>query len=462
MNAIAITAKKTYRKVVDQWQNLPPTCSEADLEMRLMALMWAELGIGVQQIRKTPTIGSGLIPDYLIYGDLDQPPILVVEDKKRVPELAATPAEKLADHTLYKNAVGHQDCSGNGIRQYLDKDKVKPDCLASFGLVFNGDFFQLWRRVDGLVMPLTAVQKVTKTSLPHLMRQLAYCLSNPHNALVASVWNQKGGVAKTTNIINIGATLALQGRRVLMIDLDPQGDLSRGLGLNEKDRTNCLESFSAKFQLEEMETAKSILGLAIQSKTFPTTDKRSYTLSVLADLKASLEKFRDSSTVLPVTAFRGLIKLLKKDYDYIFVDVSPTPDKLTYSVLYSCDTVLIPVDFGGKSLHHAIQLYNQSIPQIRSQRAKQEQLHLGPWNLGVVFSNCPADVGSQLKKCIEDELTKNSFAGKRYQTQLQTYAQAKIAEFKHVPVVCWQNSPITDLYNKLVHEVFLNHNFTDH
>jgi cellulose biosynthesis protein BcsQ len=62
------------------------------------------------------------------------------------------------------------------------------------------------------------------------MQQLEYCLKNPRTALVAAVWNQKGGVAKTTNIVNLGATLALEGKRVLLIDLDPQNDLTRGVG----------------------------------------------------------------------------------------------------------------------------------------------------------------------------------------------------------------------------------------
>ncbi|MBW4694384.1 MAG: ParA family protein [Lyngbya sp. HA4199-MV5] len=79
-------------------------------------------------------------------------------------------------------------------------------------------------------MPLTPIQKFTKANIPALMQQLEYCLKNPHTALVSAVWNQKGGVAKTTNIVNLGATLALEGKRVLLIDLDPQNDLTRGVG----------------------------------------------------------------------------------------------------------------------------------------------------------------------------------------------------------------------------------------
>jgi hypothetical protein len=103
------------------------------------------------------------------------------------------------------------------------------------------------------------------------------------------------------------------------------------------------------------------------------------------------------------------------------------------------------------------------IPKFREVRAaKKERLHFGPWNLGVVFSNCPADVGTVLEECIKQELSNKNFTGKQCATRLRTFAQAKVAEFKHVPVVSWQGSPITKLYANLAKEIFLDSNFTDH
>jgi hypothetical protein len=81
--------------------------------------------------------------------------------------------------------------------------------------------------------------------------------------------------------------------------------------------------------------------------------------------------------------------------------------------------------------------------------------------LGLVFSNCPPDRGKTLDDCIQGELTKRSFTGKQCITHLRSYAQTKVAEFKHVPVISWRKSPITQLYTKLANEVFLNHNFAD-
>ena len=461
---------RSYKKLVELWAELPTTYKEPDLEANFVQSLLQALGLGLDhsQIKTGQHLGAGCgSVDRLIYQDLDQPPVLAIENKPRVQELANTPEANFAaackNHILYKRAVGYEAPSEKGIKQYLDKSKVAPQLLASYGLVFNGDFFQLWRRVDGLVLPMTPIQKVTKANLPGLMRQLEYCLATPTTALVATIWNQKGGVAKTTNIINVGATLALEGKRVLLVDLDPQNDLTRGVGADTSWLSSYLDLCAAKFQLNEIAEAKSILHKAIQTKKFPTNDKKSYTLSVLSADGSALKAFRESLDVDPIPVIKKLVGLLRQDYDYVFFDIAPTSDKLTLGVLFACDTVLIPMDLGGKSLHHAVHLYSDTLPKMREARfAKKERLHWGPWNLGVVFSNCPADVGSSLEQCIDQELTKKGFTGKQCGTRLRTYAQTKVAEFKHVPVICWQGSPITKLYEKLAEELFLDHNFIDH
>ncbi len=461
-----------YKKLAQHWSDLPPDHDEPEVEANLVQPLLQTLGLNFSQVKTGKSLGAGFgTPDRLIYQDISRPPVLVMENKKRTPDLATIPEANFANtcqnHPLYRQAVGYDNCgpkNNRGIRHYLD-NKMPTSLLASYGLVFNGDFFQLWRRVDGLVLPLTPIQKVTKTSLPGLMQQLEYCLEHPHTALVSAIWNQKGGVAKTTNIVNIGATLALEGKRVLLIDLDPQNDLTRGVGADPNWFPNYLEQCAPKLQLEEWDEAKQILNKATQIRKFPTTDKskKGFQLSVLSGDERSLKAFRDDPNGEPAVIFKKLVRQLHLDYDYIFIDVSPTPDKLTQSVLLACDTVLIPIDLGGKSLHHAVQLYSTTIPKFRELRAaRKERLHIGPWNLGVVFSNCPGDSGTVLEDCIKQELSRSNFVGKQCGTRLKTYTQTKVAEFKHVPVICWQSSPITKLYADLVKELFLSPNFIDH
>ena len=156
-------------QVIELWKQLPKDYAENNLELNFVSPLLKLLGLNINQIKagKNLGIGCGLKPDYLIYNDVSQPPVLVIEDKKRVGELANTPDEEFIDkckeNALYQQAVGYPAAAGNnGIKQYLDQSnpRIREDRLARYGLVFNSDFFQLWRRVDGLILPMTPIQRV--------------------------------------------------------------------------------------------------------------------------------------------------------------------------------------------------------------------------------------------------------------------------------------------------------------
>lgn len=472
----------TYDSVIKAWKDNPVSCTEKDLEGFLLPSIYRALRLGPDRVKTTNLgKGSGLRPDGLIYQDLDKPPVLVLENKKRVPELANASDEEfvrlcLQEKSLYREALGYPDNNpkNNGIKQYLDNsnDKIQPDCLASYGLVFNGDFFQLFRRVDGLVLPLTALQRVTEATIPDLMRQLKYCLKNEPRGLVTAIWNRKGGVGKTTNTINAGAVLALAGKKVLLIDWDLQTDLTRGLlpkwyKDKQKDEDNYFQLCINKLLSNSRDEAKQILEENIQTRTFSTTDKQDFTLHILPNYKKWLEDFKDNPTLgtkgQKRTSMQKLVRSLISDYDYIFIDASPASDVLAISMLLSVDTILIPSSFDSNSLYHAADLHNKDVRKVREQRAKKEKLNLGPWSLGIVYSNCQKEIkdDSELGQAIKGELAKKEFRGKICQTQLRAYDKVKTAAFKHAPVIRWQKSPITLLYNDLVNEVFLSHNFVD-
>lgn len=465
-------SSQASNQVIQRWQKIPHTYPEASLQTDLVIYaLQVGLGLNFNQLKHTPALGTGagLTPDILVYKAPTKPPVLVIENKKRVSALATAPDSNFVDlckvHPLYQQAVGYRP---NGIKQYLDNSnpKIDPNLLASYGLVFNGDFFQLWRRVDGLILPLTPIQRFTDVTIPKLLKQLDYCLNSPPKALVTAIWNRKGGVAKTTNTINLGSVLALEGKKVLLIDMDTQNDLTMALKLDPANYSQYLTQCIDEIQAGRPNNAKTILQSTIQTRKFPTTDKKSFELHILPGESKSQEDFRgnknyDSRTKIKL--FQKLVHLLVEDYDYIFIDVSPASDNLTRCTLFSCDTLLIPSDYSRKTLHHAVDLYHKDIPTIRTNRQQQNALHLGPWNLGIVFSNCPTGVTptSRLEKYIQQELKVKGFISKQCQTRLAIYAQTKLAEFQHCPVICWQNSPITKLYKDLADEVFLNHHFID-
>jgi chromosome partitioning protein len=462
----------TAKQLVDIWSSLPNDYSEAQLCPHLVSKIFEHLGYDRHQVKIQKNIGiaAALKPDYLIYQDPNQPPVLVVKIKKRAPALAkvgdANFVKSCEDHPLYQDAVGLTSSpKNNGILQYLDITKVKPECLANYGLVFNGDFFQLWRRVDGLIIPMTIIKRVTKTSLSKLLKELDKCLQAPPAALVTAIWNHKGGVAKTTNTINIASCLALAGKRVLLIDLDPQNDLTTGIGLKANFSPDYFDRAYEKIQLQELDSAKEIIDAAIQNKTYPTSDKNSFKLSLLSSNKDCLNNINSNSENAhpPYKIFNDILHLIRHDYDYIFIDSSPKLDKLTECLLCTAEAILLPIDVGGRSLTHAIDLSQRVIPEIQAMRNKDkaDSFTLGPWNLGLVFSNCPTNLGINIDNEIKKVMQSKNFTGKQVNVRLINYAQTKQAEFQEMPVVCWPNSQISKLFQELTKEVFLGHNYTN-
>ncbi|MEB3309965.1 MAG: AAA family ATPase [Snowella sp.] len=488
----SVNSSNKYDSLIEIWKSLPSSYGESPLEAHFVTPMLNLLGVKLHEQAKDPLLGAGagLKPDYLIWpsgvnashlssNSPNIPPILVIEDKKRDSTLAnvsdADFVDKCKEHNDYLNAT-QGGTGSNGLKQYLDASNpnIDKNKLASYGLAFNGDFFQLWRRVDGLIFPLTPIQRMTEKTIPELMKQLEYVLKNPQPALVTAVWNRKGGVAKTTNTLNIGSTLALKGKKVLFIDLDTQTDLTRSFKINSDQYPTYLIQCIRDIHANKIQDAFNLAQKNIFSRKLRNTNGEFFSIDILPSNPKELELFRDpqgntkSSTSIDTSQIQKaeilskLINFFKAHYDYIFIDASPAKDPLMYAMLFSIDTMLIPTDYSKKTLFHAVALYQKDIPLLRQKRTEKELLGIKPWNLGLVFSNCPGDAGAQLEKCIQTELSGYEFQGIQRKTRLKIYAQTKIAEFQHLPVVCWSNSQITKLYEELVQEVFLGHNFINH
>jgi chromosome partitioning protein len=452
------------KRLVKDWNEVTPENTELDLGDKLILPMLKILGFEGKDIKNNPSInspGSVLRPDYLCFRD--GLPALVIEIKRRSITLGKAKAEKFTEacnnSALYRGAIGHE-VPENGICQYLDATLVDPQYLAPYGLICNGDFFQLWRRVDGLVIPAMPVQQLTAKSLPRLVMELKKCLDAPPSALIAALWNRKGGTGKTTNTINIAATLAKEGKRVLLVDFDPQGDLARGIGLSQLSKKSYFDAVSRKIAIEDHEAAKTLLRTEIQSKEFLCSGFEPFTLSLLATNKDHLAEFRDDSTAQKLEVlFAQMVQLMKADFDYIFVDAAPAEDSLAISLLYAADVVLTPID-GPSAVNHAADIDRDLIPKIQRQRA-EKHLPYGPLRLGVVKSNWAVSENSGLEASLANEMKKLGFRGKCYESILRRYDLTGVAYIKSVPIVCNPGTPAAISFKAVTKEVFLNHNFID-
>lgn len=156
-------------------------------------------------------------------------------------------------------------------------------------------------------------------------------LSRHTNPKIISVANQKGGVGKTTTTINLGAALARAGRRVLVLDLDPQGNASTGLGVDAKDRkTTTYDVLTGDIAPSEAAIETNVENLLIIPAT---TDLSSADISLLSNEKRSFMLY---------DAFHQP-DVDNLNVDYILIDCPPSLNILTVNAMIASDSVVVPL-----------------------------------------------------------------------------------------------------------------------
>jgi chromosome partitioning protein len=179
--------------------------------------------------------------------------------------------------------------------------------------------------------------------------------ANPRHPRILTVANQKGGVGKTTTAINLGTALAAIGEEVLLVDLDPQGNASTGLGIDHKNRS---------ISTADVLTGRATLREAIVDTSVPRLAIAPSTLDLLG---VELEISRDSERAIRL---KKALQALgdggpERQLSYVLIDCPPSLNLLTINALTAADAVVVPLQCEFFALEGLSQLL-RTVEQVRS------------------------------------------------------------------------------------------------
>ena len=157
-----------------------------------------------------------------------------------------------------------------------------------------------------------------------------------------AIFNQKGGVGKTTTNINLAACLALRGKKVLVLDIDPQGNTTSGLGISKRDLEDTIYNIIVD---SEYDPKKAVMHTDVENLDLIPASVD------LAGAEVELVQIEGREKALKT----GLDRI-KGEYDYIFIDCPPSLGLLTINSLAAVDSVLIPIQCEFYALEGVSQL----------------------------------------------------------------------------------------------------------
>lgn len=172
---------------------------------------------------------------------------------------------------------------------------------------------------------------------------------------IISLVNQKGGVGKTTTSINLAASLGLLGKKVLLIDLDPQGNSSTGVGIEKGD---------LKASIYEALNGSVNIRTSIKKTKFKNLDIIPATITLAGIEVEFIDKSKEDPNFVKSAQLKNILGEVKDIYDYILIDCPPSLTILTINALTASDSVLIPVQCEYFALEGIMQLLN-TIKQAR-------------------------------------------------------------------------------------------------
>ena len=359
------------------------------------------------------------------------------------------------DINLSSSAADYQR-TVNQIKRYL----LAPNCqTAQWGIITNSCNIQLFRKHGKVVFPATQCISLIEENIDEVITSIRRKIENPDKALTIAVYNNKGGVGKTTTTVNLAGILTYLGKKVLAVDFDPnQQDLTHSLGLplsngivfkalTERDTT--LQSSIHPFVFK---SGRNTLTFDVITADLTLTEKPDHLLAGEIKLESLYQK----------------LEALKQEYDYILIDSPPNWKLFSKLSLYAADAILMPTKHNNLfSLENAATAIKQFIPEVQALKVDGTPIPLPIFFNGEKITPPKLEVAQKeiiniLKIAKKEGIDLLPYFYPKYTNankdlhihQIPSYANIADAAFSRIPAV-YKDRTANDYYKHLVKEYFI-------
>ena len=250
---------------------------------------------------------------------------------------------------------------------------------------------------------------------------------------IIAIANQKGGVGKTTTAVNLSATLAEAGKKVLVVDMDPQGNTTAGFGIEKSD----LENTVYDMMIDECDAKDAIINTQYENLDLIPSNID------LSGAEIELLEVDDKEFIL-----KNCIDPIRKKYDYIIIDCPPALSVLTINALTTAGSVLVPIQCEYYALE-GLSLLIHTIDLVK------ERLNPDLYIDGVVFTmfDTRTNLSNQVVENVKENLT-----NKVYDTVIPRNVRLAEAPSFGMPITEYDTkSAGAESYRKLAQEIINNH-----
>lgn len=334
-------------------RSLPDQAQEATVNDIFVPTLLRELGFQAEEIISQYKTGNGneavdkaarntIEDDVFLHTRIN--PYVLVELKGR-------------DINLSDNARHYQQ-TVKQLKGYL----LAPNChTAQWGIITNSCHIQLFRKHGKVIFPATKCIPLNEENIDKVIAVIKQKVEAPAKALTVAIYNNKGGVGKTTTTVNLAGILTCLGKKVLTVDFDP----------NQQDLTNSLGLPLSHNSLYKALTDRDI---ELQDVIHPYSFKRG-NLELRFDVIPADKKLAEEPEHLLRNYFKQntlyrKLEICRQKYDYILIDSPPNWRVFSQLAVYAADVVLIPTKHNNLfSLENAATAIKKFIPEVQAQKA---------------------------------------------------------------------------------------------